>query len=180
VLVEGARADSAETRIVLADCTLTPRVAVGTSLVIESGTERSASVSLSKRGELSKLESTRAASTGTAPAGAAPTGSASRVLRLPIAGHSVSVALDAGAVYQLATTDKDPETAWLAAPSAGAAAAVTDAAGQVVLRGVSIGSHAVTAWLPPRAGQPARLARGAVTVAPGELAELTLQLAAVP
>jgi hypothetical protein len=37
----------------------------------------------------------------------------------------------------------------------------------------------VIAWLPPRAGQPARIARGTVTAAVGTLAELTLQLAPV-
>ncbi len=168
VIVEDARADAAEARIVLADCALSPRVAIGTSLVVESAVDRPASVALAKRAELAKPE-------------AAADGGAPRVLRLPIAGHAVAVALDAGGLYELATADKAPETAWIAAPpQAGAAVAVTDATGQVVLRGLPAGPHAVTAWLPPRAGQPARLARGTVTVAAGALAELTLRLEPVP
>ena len=47
------------------------------------------------------------------------------------------------------------------------------------LHEVPAGPHAVTAWLPPRAGQPARIARGTVTAA-GSLAELSLRLAPVP
>jgi hypothetical protein len=167
VIVDGAPAAAAESHVVLADCALSPRAAVGASLVVESAADRPASVTLSKRGELSKPESI-------APGAAAP-----RLLRLPIAGHAVSISLDPGGVYELATADKDPETAWLASPPSGATAVVTDASGQAVLRDLSPGPHAVTAWLPPRAGQPARLARGTVTVAPGQLAELTLQLAPI-
>jgi hypothetical protein len=169
VLVEGARSDSAEARIVLADCALSPRIAIGSSLLIESAVDRPATVTLAKRAELSKPEAV-----------SAPTGAARRTLRLPIAGHAVAVPLDAGGAYELATADKAPETAWLIAPHAGVTAAVTDASGQVVLRGVAPGAHAVTAWLPPRAGQPARIARGTITAVADTLAELTLQLAPVP
>jgi len=42
---------------------------------------------------------------------------------------------------------------------------------------MAVGAHAVTAWLPPRAGQPARTGRGTATVTAGELAELTVTLA---
>jgi hypothetical protein len=168
VIVEGAPADPAAPRIVLAECALSPRVAIGASLVVESAADRPTSVTLSRRADLPKL--------------ASPTlgGAAPRVLRLPIAGHAVAVSLDAGGVYELATADKDPETAWIVAPLPGAAIAATDATGQAVLHGVSPGAHAVTAWLPPRAGQPARIARGTVTVVPGALAELSLPLTPVP
>lgn len=172
VIVDGARADSTEARVVLADCALSPRAAVGSSLVIESAVDHPASVAVSKRGELSKPESV-------APGSGTAASAADRLLRLPIAGHAIAVSLDPGGVYEVATADKDPETAWLAAPPSGAAAAVTDASGQAVLRDVPPGAHAVTAWLPPRAGQPARLARGTVTAAPGQLTEITLQLAPI-
>jgi hypothetical protein len=168
VIVDGARADPPEPRIVLAECALSPRVAIGSSLVVESAADRPASVALAKRAELPKPERP-------APGAAAP-----RLLRLPIAGHAVAVSLDAGGVYELATADKDPELAWIVAPRPGAVAAVTDTTGQIVLRNISPGTHAVTAWLPPRAGQPARIARGIVTVAAGALAELSLPLAPVP
>jgi hypothetical protein len=84
----------------------------------------------------------------------------------------VTVALEPGGVYQLATEGKDPETAWVVA----AAGAVTDPGGGVLVKDVPVGVHAVHAWLPPRAGQPARHAEGRVTVAAGDLAELTLEL----
>ena len=169
VILDGARAAAGEARVVLADCALLPRVAIGASLVVESATERPASVRLAKRADLTKLDAV--------PAAAAAGSAAPRTLRLPIAGHAVAVSLEAGGVYELATTAKDPETSWIVAAVL-SAAAVTDAAGQAVLRAVSPGPHAVTAWLPPRAGQPARLARGTVTAVAGEVTELTLQLAA--
>jgi hypothetical protein len=182
VLVEGARsdsaaapagsaaapADSAEARIVLADCALSPRVAIGSSLLIESAVDRPATVTLAKRADLSRPE-----------AASAPPSTPPRALRLPIAGHAVADPLEAGGAYELATADKAPETAWLIAPHPRVAAAVTDPSGQATLRGVPPGPHAVIAWLPPRAGQPARIARGTVTAAVGALAELTLQLAPV-
>jgi len=168
VIVDGARVDAAEPRVVLAECALSPRVAVGSSLIVESAADRPASVTLAKRAELPKLES--------AASGAA---AAPRVLRLPIAGHAVAISLDAGGIYELATADKDPETAWIVSPRPGAAVAVTDASGQAVLHDIPAGAHAVTAWLPPRAGQPARLARGTITVTAGTLAELAVQLAPI-
>jgi len=173
VIVEGARADAGEARVVLSDCALSPRVAIGASLVVESAADRPASVLLAKRADLAKLEAVSATGAAGSPA--------PRTLRLPIAGHAVAVALEPGGVYELATGAKDPETSWIVGAGvtgAGVAAAVTDVSGQAVLRAVPAGPHAVTAWLPPRAGQPARLARGTVTAVAGELAELTLQLAA--
>jgi hypothetical protein len=163
-----APADAAEARIVLADCALSPRVAIGSSLLIESAVDRPATVTLAKRADLSRPE-----------AASAPPSTPPRTLRLPIAGHAVAVPLEAGGAYQLATADKAPETAWLIAPQPRVAAAVTDPSGQATLRGVPPGPHAVIAWLPPRAGQPARIARGTITAAVGALAELTLQLAPV-
>jgi len=140
--------------------------------------------------ELAKLGAVSAAGAAGASAADATGSAAPRLLRLPIAGHAVAVALDAGGVYELATSAKDPETSWIVAIGGGSsgssavsvstasAATITDASGQVVLHAVPPGPHAVTAWLPPRAGQPARLARGTVTAVAGQLAELTLQLAA--
>jgi hypothetical protein len=162
VVVEGARSDSAEARVVLADCALSPRAAAaGSSLVVESAADRPASVLLAKRADLAKLEALAPSATP-------------RTLRLPIAGHAVAVSLEPGGVYELATGPKDPETSWIIA--AATAAAVTDASGHALLRGIPAGPHAITAWLPPRAGQPARIARGTVTAVAGELAELTLTL----
>ena len=80
------------------------------------------------------------------------------------------VPLEPGGLYEL---DGAADPAWIAA----GASALTDAAGQAVLRDIPSGNHAVLAWLPPRADQPARVARGNVQVTAGALVELTLDLA---
>jgi hypothetical protein len=160
VVIEGAAPPLAAARLTLADCTLTPRVAVGGSLAITSAVDRPAKLVLRKRGSL--------ASVGDLAAGEPIT------VLLPIAGHTVTTALEPGAIYSLETDDADPEVAFVAAIPGGA---VTDAAGQATARGVAAGSHAITAWLPPRAGQPGRIGRGVATVAAGDLTELTVTLA---
>lgn len=163
LLVENAPTATAEARVVFADCAFAPRAAAGSTLLLESAVDRPTTATLAKRAALASLDALAA---GTP-----------RSLRLPIAGHTVSVALEPGAVYELAAPGADRETAWLVAPPAGTAAAITDDAGEATLRELAPGPHAVTAWLPPRAGQPARLARGTVTVVAGDVAALTLSLA---
>ena len=160
VIVDGA-APAAEARVVIAECAASPRLAIGAALTLESGADRPVRVTLARRGTLAGLDALDAPGRG-----------AARPVQLPIAGHAVTVALDAGAIYELALDGKDPETAWIVA----GAAAITEPSGQVIVRDLAPGAHAVTAWLPPRAGQPARLARGEVTVTAGDLAELTLTL----
>ena len=91
---------------------------------------------------------------------------------MPIAGHEVEVALDAGAIYRIAAGD---ESAWIVATDH-PFVVVTESTGTVLLRDVPAGTHAVTAWLPPRAGQPARTAHGTVTLAAGGFAEVTLDI----
>jgi hypothetical protein len=158
VFVEGAPAAPAEARVVLADCALRPRVAVGQALVIESAVDRPARVTLTRQGSV--------ADNGVFHPGEA------RAIQLPIAGHAVRVVLEPDGVYQLATEGADPETAWIVA----APAAVTDAAGQAMFKGLAAGAHQVTAWLPARANQPMRRTALAATVAGGELTELTVPL----
>lgn len=143
-------------QIALADCALTPRIAAGAALAITSAVDRPARLVLRKRGALGHLVA----------------GDPLPVL-LPVAGHTVAVALEAGAIYSLETDAREPETAFVAA----LAARVTDASGHAVIRDLAPGAHAVTAWLPPRAGQPARIGHGTATVASGELASLTIALA---
>jgi hypothetical protein len=160
VIVEGAAPALAGARITLLDCTVTPRLAVGSALAITSAVDRPARLVLRERGTVATLEHLVA-------------GEPIPVV-LPIAGHTVTAALDAGAIYALETDAADPELAFVAAVPGGH---VTDASGQVIARDLPVGSHAVTAWLPPRAGQPARIGRGTATVAAGELAQLTIALA---
>ena len=160
VVIDGAALPLTAARLTLADCTLTPRVAVGGSLALTSAVDRPAKLVLRKRGSL-------------ASAGDLAAGDPITVL-LPIAGHTVTAALELGALYSLETDDAEPEVAFIAAIPGGA---VTDATGQASARGVAAGPHAITAWLPPRAGQPGRIGRGVATVAAGDLAELTVTLA---
>jgi hypothetical protein len=160
VIVDGARPLLASARITLASCTLTPRIAAAGALAITSAVDHPAKLVLRKRGTVATL-------------GHLATGEAIPVL-LPITGHTVTAALDAGAIYSLETEAADPEVAFIAAIPGGY---VTDASGQVIARDLSAGPHTVTAWLPPRAGQPARTGRGTATVASGELTALTITLA---
>ena len=158
VIVEGAPVTPAEARVRLADCALTPRLAIGSSLVLESAADRPARVTVARRRQAGDLRAKL-------PDGA-------RTALLPVAGHAVAVAIEPGGVYELAAEGKEPETAWIIA----AGGAITDPSGVVLVKDVPVGAHAVRAWLPPRAGQPARFASGQVTVAAGDLAELVLQL----
>jgi len=160
VIIDGAAPPVASAHVTLADCTLTPRLAVGPGLAITSAVDRPARLVLRKRGTVAAL-------------GQLTAGEPVPVL-LPIAGHTVTAALDAGAIYALETSAADPEVAFIATMPSGY---VTDASGQVIAHNLAVGPHAVTAWLPPRAGQPARIGRGTATVAAGDLAELTVTLA---
>lgn len=160
IIVEGAPSTLEPARVVVGDCTVTPRVVAASSLIVESAVDHPVEVVLVKRGELARIEKLAA---GTP-----------RRIQLPIAGHAVAVPLDAGGIYELRTDAKPPETAWIVA----APAAVTEPSGQIVVRDLPPGSYAVRAWLPPRAGAPARTATGKIDVEVGELADLTLDLAA--
>ncbi|MBL9020531.1 MAG: hypothetical protein JNL83_40475 [Myxococcales bacterium] len=160
VFVDGAPAAPAEARVRLADCALAPKVAIGSTLIVDSAADRPAKLVLSHRAQADD------------PRGKLEESTPPRTIQLPIAGHAVTAPLDAGSIYALATDAKDPELAWIVA----ATASLTDASGVALVKDVSPGVHAVRAWLPPRAGRPARVASGKVTVEAGELAELTLKL----
>jgi hypothetical protein len=154
----GART-AAPQRIVLADCLLSPRAAVvAGSFTVASRMDMPVELSLVRAGEL--------------PLGGDLKDGQAREIYLPITGHEVEVPVSAGAIYRLVAGD---ETAWIVAAD-GAYVAVTEASGQAVLHGVPEGPHAVTAWLPPRSGQPARIGRGTVNVAPGARTEVTVDI----
>jgi hypothetical protein len=146
-------------RIMLSDCVLVPRaiVAHGT-LSIASGMQAPAKLTIQRAGQL--------------PLGGAVSEDKPRDLYLPIAGHEVDVALEPGSVYRVAAGD---EVAWVVATDH-PFVAVTEGNGTVVLRNVPAGPHAVTAWLPARSGQPARVAKGTVNVAPSVLTDVTLDI----
>jgi len=156
VFVDGATIASTSTRIVLADCALAPRLVAATSIVVESAVDRPAKLTFAKRGELATLDKLDKGSP--------------RPIQLPIAGHAVALPLDANGIYELAA---DAETAWIvASPSAG----VTEPNGALLVKDLAPGTYLVTAWLPPRAGAAAKIARGSATVVAGDLADITLEL----
>jgi hypothetical protein len=162
VILDGGPAPG-EARIVLADCAFRPRVAVATTLVLESAIDHPARVTLVKY--------------GTVADGAALRPGEPRVIQLPIAGHAVSIALDPGGIYQLATDAKDfPETAWIVA----AAAAVTDASGQAIVKGVPVGLRGISAWLPARGNELQHRAGSSGKVVANEPVEVTIDLAPPP
>lgn len=88
---------------------------------------------------------------------------------LPIAGHEVTAALAPGR-HTLVEGDA---RAWVVTEPL---AAITDASGVAILRDVPTGVYPVTAWLPT----VNRSAKGEVTVTPGALVEVTLQLQPSP
>lgn len=150
-----------EVRVTLDHCALVPRVAVAAdTIVVTSAADAPAKLTITKQGDVHGLDKV-------APGG-------TRAIGLPIAGHSVSVPLEAGGVYQIAI-EGDPEASWIIS-AATPYTSITDPTGHAILRDVPVGTYGVVAWLPARAGQPARVAHGEVTVTAGSLGEVTLDL----
>jgi len=145
-------------RVTLANCTLGPRAVVATGLSIASAMQAPAKLTVQRAAQL--------------PLGGAVREDKPREVYLPIAGHEVDVPLDAGGIYRVGAGD---ESAWVIATD-NPFVAVTEAGGAVVLSNVPAGPHAVTAWMPARAGQSARVAKGTVNVAPGALTDVTLDI----
>jgi hypothetical protein len=153
--------DPSRSRIVLEHCVLSPRVAiVDAPLIVASAMDAPAKLAFAK------LAPARPLVTPPAPAPAGAT------LLLPIAGHEAAVALDPNSITELRTDDDSAIAVVAPTPYY----AITEPNGQVVLRDVPVGTFEVAAWLPARAGQAARVARGKVTVTAGTLAEITLGL----
>lgn len=165
--VQNKPAATHRARVVLDRCALTPRVAVaGTTLAIASAADAPARLGLHKISQL--------------PFGGALGGTAKDVY-LPIAGHEVEATLEPRGIYlvQIANADGkgfDPETAWVVSADS-PYVAISDGNGQATFRDLPVGTFAVHAWLPPRAGQDQRIAHGTVTVAADDLTEVTLNLA---
>jgi hypothetical protein len=156
------------TRLVLDPCALVPRVALaGTTLAIASAADAPAKLGITKVGQL--------------PFGGAALGTPPKPLYLPIGGHEVEVGLDARGIYLVQIENPggqgfDVESAWVVSSDT-PYVAITESNGQVTLRDLPVGTYAVHAWLPARGGQDQRIAHGTVTVAAGDLAEVTLNLA---
>jgi hypothetical protein len=158
----GKAMPSAErTRVVLEHCALAPRVAIVESpLIVASAMDAPSKLTFAKLAVARPL---------VAPTAPAPPGTS---IQLPIAGHEAALALDPDSIAELRSDDDSAIAVVAPTPYF----AITEANGQVVLRDVPIGTFEIAAWLPARAGQPARAARGKVTVTSGALAEVTLTL----
>lgn len=160
VIVDGAPPATGEVRMRLTDCAFSPRLAVGASLALDTTVDRPVTVRVARHFQTTALR--------------APTDTeAPRTVQLPIAGHTVRLPLAAGDVVELTSDVKDADPAW----AIGGAGVITDSSGAAHIKDVPAGPHAVHAWIPPRAGQPARYAEGTITVTPGELTSLTLSFA---
>jgi hypothetical protein len=94
---------------------------------------------------------------------------------LPVAGHTVSVALDRPWLVEV-RSDAAVDPAFVVVPPH-RHVAVTDASGAATLDGIPPGDHTVKAWLRGVAGEPARVASGTVAVPDGGDAQLTLSIA---
>ncbi|HTL37371.1 MAG TPA: hypothetical protein VL326_29760 [Kofleriaceae bacterium] len=155
-----------EARIVLDRCALSPRIAVARDkLVLASAAEAPAKLALTKSPD---------------PFGTKGDAGTTRLVYLPVAGHSVATTIEANSAYhvEIATDDgkgRDAEDAWVIVATT-PYFAITEPNGQVLLRDVPAGTYTATAWLPPRAGQPARIAHAPVTVTDGGLADITLDI----
>jgi hypothetical protein len=142
-------------RVVVGECAIAPRVAVGDYLAIASAAQEPTKAVLTKRGELR-------AGTIELHDGAAT------AVSLPIAGHEARIVLDANSLYELAANG---ESAWILSASA----AVTDASGVAMFRDAPSGIRAVYAFVPPR-GAKAMGNGASAGVTSGALAEVTIQL----
>ena len=149
-------------RVVLEKCALSPRVAIVESpWIVASAMDAPAKVTIAKLGPARPLA-----------VPAAPQTAKAATIFLPVAGHEAAVALDGNSIAELRSDDDSAIAVVAPTPYY----AVTEANGQVVLKDVPVGTFDVAAWLPARAGQPSRAARGKVTVTAGGLAEVTLAL----
>jgi hypothetical protein len=155
VLADKAPA-AGDARITLADCAVTPQIAIASTLIVESTVDRPAKLTLTKHGTIASLGALK-------PGEVTP-------IQLPITGHAVALSLEAGGVYRLAVDGSD-DGAWIVNAPGG----VTDAAGLATLR-LSPGPHEVTAWLPARGGQAWKVVKSTVTVEANGLAELAIDL----
>jgi hypothetical protein len=150
-----------QARVVLEHCGLSPRVALaGASVMVASAADAPAQLSFTRTQPARPLE--------VRP----PDKTQPLAIQLPITGHEVSVPLAANAIYTLGYADESVAIIAPTTPYYG----VTEATGQIVLRDVPVGTFAVAALIPARAGQPARAAKATVTVAANALAEVTVDV----
>jgi hypothetical protein len=155
----GKESAAAPARIVLEHCALSPRIVIASSLIVASAMDAPVQVAFARVGNARPL--------------VAPTKAATEAIaRLPVIGHEVELPIEPSSLVSV--TSAEDEALVIAAPTP--YFAITEANGQVVVRDVPVGTFEVAALLPARGGQPARTAKGSVTVVAGALAEVVLAL----
>jgi hypothetical protein len=172
VWLDAGTGSAVPVRVVLAPCSVTPRIALahsGGALTIASEIDQPVLATVLRFGDPASPQ----ALAGFLQVRSLPVGVRTGV-ELPIIGHSANIALPSPTVMSVVSPDDTAGQAWVVTvPTAGG---ITDAQGQVVIRDLPTGTHAVTAWLPPRGKDGAQVVRGSVDVLPGGLAEVTLDL----
>lgn len=171
VIIEGVAAGkrpppAAPARLTVRDCAIAPRIAIqpriGATLEVQAQDDVDRAIAIAELG----LAWTDAS-------GATGASGATRA-RLAGWGHTVSLPLAAAGVRRIeADGVADPAHVVVTDQPY---AAVTGDDGAVALDQVPAGTHAVVAWLPPAADQPAQVARGQVTVVAGDKVDITLRL----
>ena len=156
---------AAPVRLTVRDCAIEPAAAVvprlGATLEVQAQDDLGHTVAIALLGPA-----------WTAAAPAEPS-SVTRA-RLPVWGHTVSLPLPVAGVRRV-TADGSDDAAYVVVTDHPYAVVTADD-GTAALEQVPAGTHAVVAWLPPAAGQPALLARGTAVVAGGDKVEVTLRL----
>lgn len=170
-------AAAAELAVEIDGCVPSPPVLVRGSMPTELTVR-----SLDRRPHLVTISSVVALTSGQALADVREPGADLPAVRLSWAGAAVRREIREPTLLRVAAADAPAHPTFVAVlgtPYAG----VTDETGAVSLGAAPAGTYPVTAWLPPRAGAPARSARGSVTVgAPTDAppAPLVLSLAPPP
>ena len=154
-----------QARVVLEHCGLSPRIAIaGANVTVASAADAPAQLSFTRTQVARTLE--------VRP----PDKTQPLAVQLPITGHEVAIALAADAIFTVGYADESAAIVAATTPYYG----VTEANGQIVLRDVPVGTFAVAALIPARAGQPARAGKGTVTVTANALAEVTIDVTPAP
>lgn len=174
VIIDGAEPPAgaaAPVRIAVRDCELVPLVAVApaapAAIDLYDGDQRRHVVTLEAAIAIDQLAT--AATTASKQA---------RRAVLAWAGSEVEVSAAEPGAIGLALDATPDDLAWVVVAPPHARLGVTDDTGAVSFTGLSAGTHAVTAWLPPAGGQPGKLVTGTVTVETDKLVKLTLDIAA--
>ena len=160
VMADAGQGSAGDVRVTARPCELAPRVAIGARAIVDSQTEAPVELAVATAGDPHALSAATTATAGSA-----------ETVRLPVVGHAATIAVDGVARIGLGS---DLDATWVVDWTT--AGGITDAAGQVTLRALPPGAHAIVAWLPPRAGHAARIAKGTATVVAGQLVETTLDL----